>query len=334
MFGLGVGACAAIARLRRQVRAAGQTVETVRGPLPMERLGLTLMHEHVLVDFVGADKIDKGRYDPDEAFDAALPHLKKAYELGCRTLVECTPAYIGRDPMLLRRLSSASGLNLLTNTGYYGAGANKFLPSHVFVESAEQLARRWIGESQNGIDGSRIRPAIIKLGVDKGSLSDVHRKLIRAASIAHRTTGLTIASHTGDGAAALEQLDILRQEGVSPSAFIWVHAQNESKMDVHLKAAEIGAWVEFDGISEQSVGRHLDLVKHMIDRGCIGRTMISMDAGWYHVGEPGGGRYRGYEAIFELFLPVLRKAGASERQIRTLLVENPRSALAQRVRSL
>jgi phosphotriesterase-related protein len=232
----------------------------------------------------------------------------------------------------LRRLSEASGLNLLTNTGYYGAGANKYLPRHAIEESDDQLARRWIEEARKGVEGSGIKPGFIKIGVDKGPLSDIHRKLLRAAAITHKSTGLTIASHTGDGVAALEQLVALEQEGVSPSAFIWVHAQNESKVEIHLKAAELGAWVEFDGISEQSLDRHVEFVRRMIDRDFVRRVLISMDAGWYHVGEPAGGRYRGYEAAFTLFVPALKKAGTSERQISTLLMDNPRKALEQRVR--
>ena len=38
-------------------------VPTVSGPLGAHRLGLTLMHEHVLVDFIGADQVSPSRYD-------------------------------------------------------------------------------------------------------------------------------------------------------------------------------------------------------------------------------------------------------------------------------
>ena len=80
-------------------------VMTVTGPIGPNQLGVTLPHEHVLVDFVGADKVSPERYDQDEAFEVILPHLKRARELGCQSLAECTPAWLGRDPGLLRRLS-------------------------------------------------------------------------------------------------------------------------------------------------------------------------------------------------------------------------------------
>jgi phosphotriesterase-related protein len=117
-------------------------VLTVRGLVDASALGTTLVHEHVLVDFVGAGSVSRQRYDADEAFRVALPHLMAFKERGGGTLVECTPAWLGRDPALLRRLSMASGLHVVTNTGYYGANQHKHLPAHAFDESAERLAER------------------------------------------------------------------------------------------------------------------------------------------------------------------------------------------------
>jgi phosphotriesterase-related protein len=303
-------------------------IMTVLGPVPAGSLGRTLMHEHVLVDFVGADKIAPGRYDPEEVFQKALPHLQKLKSVGCGTLVECTPAYLGRDPELLRRLSRASGLHIITNTGFYGAGHNKFLPEFAFSETAEQLAARWTREFEEGIAPTGIRPGLIKTGVEHGPLSETHAKLLSAAALTHLRTGLVIASHTGNGTAALAQLALLKERGVRPSAFIWVHAQNELATATHLEAAKQGAWVEFDGIPDKKFDRHIDLLLQMKEAGFLNRVLISRDAGWYHVGEPGGGEYRGYHSLFTEFLPAARKEGLSEDDSQTLLVRNPRRALS------
>ena len=98
-----------------------------------------------------------GTSPPSEVFRIGLPFLRKIRSLGCHTLVECTPAYIGRDPRLLRQLSEASGLNLLTNTGYYGAADDKFVPRHAYEETAEQLAGRWTREFYEGIEDTGIK---------------------------------------------------------------------------------------------------------------------------------------------------------------------------------
>jgi len=130
-----------ISRLARTKVWHRQAV-TVLGPIAPERLGRTLIHEHVMVDFIGADAIRPGRYDPEEVFLKALPHLHQVKSAGCDTLVDCTPAYIGRDAGLLRRLSQASGLQIVTNTGLYGAAQNKYVPRFAYAETAQQLAAR------------------------------------------------------------------------------------------------------------------------------------------------------------------------------------------------
>jgi phosphotriesterase-related protein len=332
---LRVGLAAGITGLvRRPLHAEddGPRVMTVRGPIPPEEMGPTLPHEHVLVDFVGAKAASRDRYDADEVYRLALPHLRRVREQGIRTLVDCTPAYLGRDPALLRRLSEASGLNILTPTGYYGAGRGKFLPDHARAESADELASRWLREWREGIDGTGIRPGFIKLGADAGPLPEVHRKLVRAAARTHLASGLTIAAHSGDGVAALEALEILRTQGLDGSAFIWVHANAEADRRLHARAAEAGAWVEFDGIGPKEVGRHVDLVRSMKEAGQLGRVLLSHDAGWYHVGEPGGGEYRPHDTLMADFVPAMRTAGLSEAEVRRLTADNPRAAFAVRVR--
>ena len=306
---------------------ASEPIHTVTGPIPPGKLGVTLMHEHVLVDFIGADRVSADRYDPDHAFTAVLPHLEQARRLGCQAVVECTPVYLGRNPALLKRLSEASGVRLLTNTGYYGAAKDRYLPRHAFVESPEQLAARWIREFEDGIEGTSIRPAFMKIGVDEGPLSELDAKLVRAAAITHRKTGLPIASHTSTGVAAMEQLDLLERAGVPLSAFIWVHAHNERDMNFHARAATRGAWVEFDGVSPTSVARHVELVRNLRERGLLNHVLVSQDAGWYRVGEPGGGEFRPYDTLFTAFVPALRAAGLQGEDVQRLLVTNPALAL-------
>jgi len=298
-------------------------VLTVRGPVDPDALGPTLVHEHVLVDFVGADEVGRERYDAEEAFRTALPHLLAVKERGARTLLECTPAWLGRDPALLRRLSEASGLHIVTNTGYYGAAQDKYLPSHAFDESAERLAERWAAEWRDGIEGTGIRPGFIKTGVDAGPLSRVDRKLIAAAARCHRRTGLRIHCHTGDGRAAMDILSVLAELRVPASSYVWVHAQNEKDRALRLRAARAGAWVELDGIAEDSLDAHVAAVTDLARAGQIERTLVSQDAGWYHVGEPGGGRFRPYTFLFDGFVPALRRAGLAEADVKTLLVANP-----------
>jgi phosphotriesterase-related protein len=305
---------------------------TVRGPIPAGDLGPTLPHEHVFLDFIGADQVSRERYDPEVIFEATLPQLQLLKDCGGQSLVECTPAYIGRDAGLLKRLAEASDLHILTNTGYYGAGKNKFLPRHAYQENATELAGRWLTEWRDGIEGTEVFPGFIKIGVDGGKLSDLHRTLVRAAARTHLASGLTIAAHTGNGEAALDELATLKEEGVSGSAFIWVHAQSERDGDLHFRAAERGAWVEFDHVSSRDLARHVVLVREMKTRGFLSQVLVSHDAGWYEVGKPDGGTFRPYDTLFKEFLPALQEAGFTGDEIQQLLVVNPREAFTIRAR--
>ncbi len=101
---------------------ARRAIETVTGPIDAAELGVTLMHEHVLVDFIGASEVSRSRYDADAVVATVLPYLRQVRALGCQTIVECTPAYLGRDVQLLQRLSEASGVRILSNTGLLRCG--------------------------------------------------------------------------------------------------------------------------------------------------------------------------------------------------------------------
>ena len=325
--GLGAAACR-----ESQPPSVSPYILTVNGPIDPTDLGKTLPHEHVLVDFIGADQVSSDRYNPDEVFELVLPYLEQVRNLGCQSLFECTPAFLGRDPTLLRRLSEASGLHLITNTGYYGAAGDLYIPHFAFTETADELATRWVREFEEGLEGTGVRPGFIKIGVDGETLSDIDRKLVVAAARAHTKTGLTIAAHTGPAALALEQLQILESEGVDPSAWIWVHAQVDDDMSMHVYAGERGGWVEFDGISLESVERHVAMVVNMKEHGLLRRVLVSHDAGWYHVDEAGGGTFRPFDTLFNEFLPALDRAGCTDDDIDQLLVTNPAEAFTVQTR--
>lgn len=313
-----------------QIPLTAGMVMTVRGPIPPAQLGRTLAHEHVLVDFIGADRISRSRYDANQAFETILPHLQRARQLGCRGFVECTPAYLGRDPRLAARLSTAADLHILTNTGYYGAAKDQYVPRHAFDESADQLADRWTQEWRDGIEGTGIRPGFIKTGVDAGSLSAIDRKLVQAAARTHVRTGLPVASHTGDTRAAREQLAILAQERVGADAFIWVHAQNDWNVDSRVETARTGAWIEIDNIADGTVAEVVARATQLKERGVLNRLLVSHDAGWYRPGEPGGGTFRSFETAFTAFVPALRQAGWTAADVDQLLVTNPSAAFTIR----
>ena len=304
-------------------------IYTVTGVIRPSNLGLCLTHEHVMSNFGSEIALDPG-YDEQKLFAQVLPYLKKVKSLGADTIVDCTTAYFGRDVKTLQALATQSGLQIITNTGYYAAANDRYVPEHAYDEDAETLASRWLDEWENGIQDTGIYPGFIKVAVDGGSISDIDAKLFRAAAKTHRQSGLTIACHTGDNQeAARQELEILREEGVSPSAWIWTHANKSRSTDQLIEAAKAGGWISLDGVQEDSIDHHLTLLKGLKKAGFLKQVLLSHDGNSF----PRGGAIRPYDTLFTSFIPRLQQEGFSKQEIQQLTVRNPRKAFTINIRT-
>lgn len=317
-------------------------IMTVNGSLFSSDLGVTLSHEHVLVDWIGADSTGYHRWDRTEVVERVLPYVLEAREKGVHTIAEFTPAYLGRDPFILAELSQRTGVQIITNTGYYGAVDNRFMPQHAFDESAEEIAVRWIDEFENGIDGSDLRPGFMKISVaEEAHLSEQHQKIVNAAAQTHLTTGMTIFSHTIGDEPAIAQIEQLKSNGVSPSAWVWTHAQSGSLEGNEFIAKE-GGWISLDGVrydpdhhpdDRGSIEWYAERISALKDAGFLKQILLSHDAGWYDAGEPDGGVFRSYTDIFDYLLPELTERGFTENEIRQMLVTNPANVFTIQIHS-
>lgn len=329
-----ISICIFIICLLSQNLQGQDIILTVQGPIPASELGITLIHEHILVDFIGADQTGYHRWDWEAVSQKVLPYLQEAQKLGVKSIFECTPAYLGRDPRLLKLISLESKIQIITNTGYYGAVDNKYLPPNAFTESAKSLARLWANEWEFGIENTGIRPGFIKIGVNSDSLSELHAKLVRAAALCHLKTGLSIACHTGPALPLFQEIEILKSEGVSPEALIWVHAQAEKDLQKHVQAAQKGVWISLDGLGYNSTQQHFEMIKNLKDHQLLHKVLISHDAGWYRPGEENGGQFTPYTAIFTELIPLMKENGFTEEEIQQLLVLNPQKAFTIKIRGL
>lgn len=310
-------------------------IRTVLGDISPEKFGLALIHEHVLCDFIGADKISRDRYNPKEVFDVMLPYLKEIRQLGVGGFVDCTPAFMGRDPRLLADLSRASEIHILTNTGLY---KEPFLPRYAFEYSVDQLAECWVHEIEGGIIDELvkakadlevrfpIKAGFIKIAVNPGHIIPIQQKIVRAAARCSLITGAAVVCHTAHSVAAMELLEIVAEEGVNLDRLIVAHCDSIEDLDCHLEILQRGAWVSYDGISEATAERTLKLVGFVFEHGFERQLLLSQDAGWYNVGEPNGGSIRRYSYLIKDFIPLMMGNGFNRDFIKKILVENPSRA--------
>lgn len=311
-------------------------IMTVNGKINAEQAGVFLSHEHVVTDFTGAEKVEQPQYNRQEAFDQLLPYIKALKQSGIGVMVECTPAYIGRDVRLLKQLAVAADLHILTNTGYYAAADLKFLPTHAYTETSLQLAARWLKEWKDGIEGTGIRPGFIKLGVGNGPLKPVEQKLVEAAAYTHLKSGLKIAIHTGNAAAVFEELEILNRFGVDATALIWVHAQNDADGEAHVQMAKKGCWISLDGISESDevIKQYATQLNRLKKENLLHKVLISHDDG-FGVNKKADrvtlDNFKNddstpYQAIFSVLNPLLLRTGFSDADFHQMMVKNPAEA--------
>ena len=298
---------------------------TVDGWVDAADLGFTLPHEHVLVDFGGAQTAGSHRYRREEVVALMEPYVAEVYALGVRTFVDCSPMYLARDVEVLRELGRRTGMRFITNTGQY---KEPFLPEETLVAAPEALAEQWIAEWESGIDGTDVRPGLIKTAVFPEPLAPVQRTVMRAAALTSLATGLTVGTHTCAGIPALEVVRLLERAGVDPRKWIFIHAHNEPDFDLIRMVAAAGSWIELDGLGGAKDAAILAPLLKLLDAGYGAQVLLSHDAGWYTVGEPGGGTPRPYTHLSTVFMPLMERFGIDEATIRLLTVDNPARAFA------
>jgi len=304
-------------------------LQTIKGPISTDSLGFMLPHEHLFVDLRGPFAPDYGEADPQAVGQLVKPYLDAAQAAGVTAFVDCAPVGVGRNITVLKHIADLTPIHIVAPTGVYKEG---FIPTAWLDLSAETLAEFWIRDLTEGIDGTGIKAGFIKVALVDDGPTAIEARNLRAAAIASQKTGAIIGSHTIGGRAAREEMNILEAAGQNLNRFIWIHAQTESDMNVHIEAARRGAWVEFDAIGAKYADQQhmLESTLHLLEAGYGEQVLLSHDAGWYEVGSPGGvpkvDGYRGYTALIEAFIPALRARGVTDADIHMLTVINPARA--------
>ncbi len=297
-------------------------INTVNGTIDADNLGLVLSHEHIMSNF-GSNVDSTSIYKEKELFEQVIPYLKKLKAVGVQSIFDCTTAYFGRRVDLLKKISDATGIHIITNTGIYGAANDRYIPPLAYEADLETLSKIWIEEFENGIDGTKIKPGFIKLAFDSGTPSEIDKKLFEAGIRTHLKTGLTLAVHTGNNKeAAQKQLALLEKYNVHPSAWVWVHANAFEDDAFLMEVAKKGAWISLDGVNKNESLLYLERIKRFRKKGILHKILLSHDGN----GFPRGGEIRKFDAITQNLVPVLLSNGFTEKEVRQLLVENPKGA--------
>lgn len=322
-------------------------IQTVTGPISLEQLGRTLMHEHLFIAFHGVE------FDPTAALDRpafvteAVKRLRELREIhGVKSFVDPCPIELGRDPTMMREIAEKSEMQVICTTGFYFEAMG--LPIYWRARTVDEIAELYIREITQGIGRTGVRAGAIKVATGAPDITDMEMKFLNAACIAQRATGVPIITHTQDGHAGPEQQKAFAVGGVKPHFCLIGHCCGNPDPAYHRIVADGGSYIGFDRIGleryQPDTLRADNLVKLVRD-GFGAQVMMSQDrhCGWLgkfarqvppaeqaHIDRlRTEGRWPPpYTYLFTDFVPMLRERGLSDPQIFSMLDDNPRRFFA------
>jgi phosphotriesterase-related protein len=335
-------------------------VQTVLGPIEPDRLGRTLMHEHLLWDLVspvmaslGAPEDDirlenlfalnyggrmgsakKYRVRERDLMTREVARMKKA---GGDAIVELTNGGLKPDPEGLAEIARGAGVNIVMGCGYY---VDEYQPRSNETRTVDELAREIVGQVLVGAWGTSVRAGIIGEIGCQAPWTDLEKKVMQAAVVAQQETGASINVHPGRHEdQPQEAADFIRRHGGDLSRVVVSHIDrtifDEPRL---LRLADSGCTIEFDLFGEESSyyplneavdmpndATRLKLIRALIAHGHRDRVVVSHDICYRtRLVEFGG---HGYGHIFTNVAPMMRRRGLSEDDVDAILVRNPRRLL-------
>lgn len=338
--------------------------QTVLGAVKVEQLGITLPHEHLLIDlkiwFTEPTEADAKRlaYEPitienlgwvtyhqynnldnmqilDE--NLAIAEATQFKQAGGATIVDVTTADLGRNPLALPRISRATGLNIVMGSGRYVSASDD---SGLKNKGIDELASEIIDDIQNGVGETDVRAGIIGEIGCSWPLSDAEKKVLRASALAQQETGAAITIHPGRHENSPEEiLSVLEEAGADLSKVIMGHLDRTGfALETILGLAKRGCCLQFDtfglipfyplrfGLFNRPCDRErIEQIRELIDCGYLDRLLISQDICLKTKLCGYGGP--GYAHILRNILPQMLARGITQEHLHTIMVENPARVL-------
>jgi phosphotriesterase-related protein len=242
--------------------------------------------------------------------DLMSAEVAKVKNDGIACIVDAGHPDMGRDVDFLRQVSMKSGVPIVAGGGFY---SQPFYPKEITTMSEEQIVKALIKQADDDTLG-----AFGEIG-SWDEITRDERKVFRAVGKAHVATNIPIFTHTGiPGKSALEQLDILEDEGVQPAHVVIGHLGNlvDANVYVHKAICRRGAFVGFDRQGGNNDAQQVPLVMALIEAGFVDHLMFSADTS------------SGYSKTMTVFLPKLKAAGVTDEVLHRIMVDNPRRFLA------
>lgn len=250
-----------------------QTVETVLGPVPVEELGPSLVHEHIVISYPGDELDPTSKWSRATCIEVAVERMQQLREFEITTFVDPCAIDLGRDPELMAEVAQRSGMQIVCTTGFYHEHIG--LPYYWRLRTSDEIAELYLHEIENGIGNKEIKPGAIKVA-SGDPVTELEKKFIHAAAIAAEASGLTIITHCENSVGADVQQSILAEHGVDLGRCLIGHQDQAPELGQLIEIAERGSFVGVDRVGIEVLAaddRRIELVQ-----GCSTRDTPSASA--------------------------------------------------------
>ncbi len=339
----------------------------VLGAIDPALLGVTLIHEHVLVDVTcyckppkaatvralayqsvseknltwvrrnWTSNFDNMRLDDIDVAIEEIGYYKRA---GGHTIVDPGNIGLGRDPGGLAQVARMSGLNIIMGSGYY---TQQSFPANMDDITEKQITEEIIRDITVGVDDTGIKAGVVGEIGCSWPITPNERKSLKAAAAAQKATGAPMSVHIGRHLdSPLEIVKDLREWGVDLSRVALCHLDREWPADLGKmwQLADTGVGMELDTwgldtwnyplapMDRLTDAQRIDLILLLIERGHLKQITIGHDLAYKHRLIKHGGS--GYDHILVVGVPLMRRKGLSQEAIDAMLIDNPKEFLAFR----
>lgn len=316
-------------------------VNTVLGPVPVEELGMTLMHEHIVNIEWNIARAFPEYYNREAVVDMFCQEAEILKGYGVRTFVDATPITLGRDVSLLRQCAEKSGMNIISCTGLYW----HIQPYFHYGIDPQVLAELMLREVQQGMEGTDSRPGFLKCAGNTAIAgTKIERNMIVATAMVAKETGLPVYTHTQPGTRmALRQKEVFDEYGIPAHKVAYGHTFSVVD-EAYIRAIIAGgAWAGCDQLCYAGAGvldpldKQLDMVEKLLREDLHKNMFLSCDWGVRsdfggtltaaraeRVRKPPHATTRRWKVLFETVLPELEKRGIPREKLMEVLIDNPR----------
>lgn len=319
-------------------------IRTVLGDIPVEEIGITDAHDH-LIRSGGPEVMRDPGFLMDDV-DAASAELESYIKAGGRTMVCMDPIGCGRNvPKMLELAERFRGRsNLIMTTGFQKS--LNYCPRTSFLAELDvnTVADLIIAEVTEGMDlhsyngpvveRTSAKAGVIKAGASYRLITPLEEKALTIAALTQQETGCPISVHTDQGTMGPEILEIIRNQGGAPEKTILCHLQRNPDRFYYEMIADTGAYLCFDEPNKAAYRPDTEIAEHILwltEHGYGHQILLGMDGG--RIEALAGymapkGRANGLDYLLTRFVPALRKVGLSEKAIQDLLIFNAAQAFS------